>query len=145
MAVQHGREEVRVPDLAPALSHYTDAVWAGDLLFVSGVPALDSAGLLVGPGDVVAQFGQILENLQAVLAAVGLTPVDVIKVNLYLTNVADRPLINPQRIAFFGEARPASTLVGVAELPVPGMLVEMEAVAYLPGRNGAVRAEGSTT
>lgn len=139
------RCEVRVPGLAPALSHYTDAVWAGDLLFVSGVPALDGAGQLVGPGDVVVQFGQILENLRAILAVVELSPADVIKVNLYLTNVADRPLINPQRIAFFGEARPASTLVGVAELPVPGMLVEMEAVAYLPGRTGAVCAEGSTT
>ncbi|MSO47246.1 MAG: RidA family protein [Thermoleophilia bacterium] len=142
--MHHGREEVRVPGLAPPLSHYTDAVWAGDLLFVSGVPALDGAGRLVGPGDVVAQFGQILENLQAILMAVGLTSAAVIKVNLYLTNVADRPLINPQRIAFFGEVRPASTLVGVAELPVPGMLVEMEAVAYLPGRIGALHAEGST-
>ena len=128
---------MRVPGLAPPLSHYADAVRAGDLLFISGVPALAADGSLVGPGDVVAQFGQILETLAAVLAAAGATPADVVKVNVYLVNVDDRPLINPQRIAFFGSTRPASTLVGVAELPVPGMLVEMEAVAYLPGRTGA--------
>jgi 2-iminobutanoate/2-iminopropanoate deaminase len=55
-----------------------------------------------------------------------------VKVNIYLTNVDDRPLINPLRQAFFGEARPASTLVGVKELPVPGMKVEIEAVAVMP-------------
>ena len=75
----------------------------------------------------------MLKNLAAILAAGGCTPADVVKVNVYLTNVDDRPLINPLRQAFFGEARPASTLVGVKELPVPGMKVEIEAVAVLPG------------
>jgi enamine deaminase RidA (YjgF/YER057c/UK114 family) len=50
---------------------------------------------------------------------------------VYLTNVDDRPLINPLRQRFFGDAKPASTLVGVKELPVPGMKVEMEAVAII--------------
>ena len=50
-----------------------------------------------------------------------------------VTDVADRTLINPVRQAFFGNARPASTLVGVNELPVPGMKVEIEAVAVAPG------------
>ena len=65
------REELRVPGLAAPLSHYTDAVRAGGLLFVSGMPALDGDGNLVGPGDVVAQFGQVLANLRAVLDAAG--------------------------------------------------------------------------
>lgn len=139
------REEIRVPGLAAALSHYTDAVLAGDFLFVSGVPALDADGALVGPGDVEAQFAQILKNLRMVLDATGATAADIVKVTVFMTNVDDRPRINPQRIAFFGEARPASTLVEVSRLPIPGMLVEMEAVAYLPGRTGAIRAERSTT
>lgn len=139
------REELRVPGLAAPLSHYADAVRAGDLLFVSGMPALDADGALVGPGDVVAQFAQVLANLRAVLDAAGATPADVVKVTVFLTDVDDRPRINPLRQAFFGEARPASTLVGVKELPVPGMLVEMEAVAVLPGRDGAEGAGRSTS
>ena len=139
------REELRVPGLAAPLSHYADAVRVGDLLFVSGMPALDADGALVGPGDVEAQFGQVLANLRAVLDAAGATPADVVKVTVYLTDVDDRPRINPQRQAFFGEARPASTLVGVKELPVPGMLVEMEAVVHLPGRDGADGAGRSTS
>jgi reactive intermediate/imine deaminase len=127
------RVEIRVPELAEPISHYTDAVRVGDLLFVSGVPALDGDGNLVGGDDVAAQFDQILRNLSAVLEAAGATPADVVKVNVYLTNVDDRPLINPARQRFFGSAKPASTLVGVKELPVPGMKVEMEAVAIVRG------------
>ena len=139
------REELRVPGLAAPLSHYADAVRAGDLLFVSGMPALDGDGQLVGPGDVVAQFAQVLANLRAVLDAAGATPADVVKVTVFLTDVDDRPRINPLREEFFGSARPASTLVEVSRLPVPGMLVEMEAVVQLPGPNGAEGAGRSTS
>lgn len=145
MTAVAAREEVRAPGLGEPLSHYTDAVWAGDLLFVSGMPALDGDGSLVGPGDVVAQFGQVLANLRAVLAAADATPADVVKVTVFLTDVDDRPRINPLREEFFGATRPASTLVEVSRLPVPGMVVEMEAVAYLPGRSGAQSARRSTT
>lgn len=139
------REELRVPGLAAPLSHYADAVRAGDLLFVSGMPALDGDGELVGPGDVVAQFAQVLANLRAVLDAAGATSADVVKVSVFLTDVDDRPRINPLREEFFGSARPASTLVEVSRLPVPGMLVEMEAVVQLPGPNGAEGAGRSTS
>ena len=139
------REELRVPGLAAPLSHYADAVRAGDLLFVSGMPALDGDGELVGPGDVVAQFAQVLANLRAVLDAAGATPADVVKVSVFLTDVDDRPRINPLRQEFFGSARPASTLVEVSRLPVPGMLVEMEAVVQLPGPSGAEGAGRSTS
>lgn len=93
----------------------------------------------------MAQFGQVLENLARVLAAAGASPSDVVKVTVFLTNVDDRPRINPQRIEFFGTTLPASTLVEVSRLPVPGMLVEMEAVAYVHGRIGAAGAKGSST
>jgi 2-iminobutanoate/2-iminopropanoate deaminase len=143
--VRSAREELRVPGLAAPLSHYADAVRAGDLLFVSGMPALDGAGDLVGPGDVVAQFAQVLANLRAVLDAAGASPADVVKVTVFLTDVDDRPRINPLRQEFFGSARPASTLVEVSRLPVPGMLVEMEAVVQLPGPSGAEGAGRSTS
>jgi 2-iminobutanoate/2-iminopropanoate deaminase len=125
------REEVRVPGQAEPISHYTDAVRAGDLLFVSGCVPVDSEGKLVGGGDVVAQTRQALENVGRVLQAAGVTFADVAKVTVYLTDVDDRPKINPVRRQFFGETRPASTLVEVSRLAIPGAKVEIEAVAVV--------------
>lgn len=127
------RAEVSVPGLPPAISHYTDAVRFGDLLFVSGLTAHDATGSLVGEGDAAAQTRQILQNLGAVLQHCGATFADVLKVTVFLTDVNDRSAINPVRQAFFGSARPASTLVGVQALALPGMKVEIEAVVGLPG------------
>jgi 2-iminobutanoate/2-iminopropanoate deaminase len=126
------REEIRVDGLAEPISHFTDAVRAGDLLFVSGIVAVDGEGRLVGGDDVVAQTRQVLENMHAVLAAAGCGFEDVVKVTIYLTDADDRPLINPLRQEVFGEARPASTLVEVPRLAVPGAKVEIEAVALIP-------------
>lgn len=126
------RRELRVAALAEPISHYTDAVVAGDLLFVSGVVAIDGEGALVGGDDVVAQTRQVFENLRAVLDGAGCGFEDVVKVTVYLTDVDDRPKLNPVRQEIFGEARPASTLVEVSRLAVPGAKVEIEAVALIP-------------
>lgn len=125
------REEIRAPGQPEPISHYTDAVRAGDLLFVSGCVPVDSEGKLVGGGDVVAQTRQALENVGRVLEAAGVTFADVAKVTVYLTDVDDRPRINPVRREFFGETRPASTLVEVSRLAIPGAKVEIEAVAVV--------------
>jgi 2-iminobutanoate/2-iminopropanoate deaminase len=127
-----GREEIRVPELAEPISHYTDAVRAGQLLFVSGFVPVDGEGCLVGGDDVVAQTRQVFANLGAVLAAAGATFADVVKVTVYLTDIADRTRINPVRQEFFGDMRPASTLVEVSALAVPGAKLEIEAVALVP-------------
>lgn len=126
------REEYRVEGLAEPISHFTDAVRAGDLLFVSGIVAVDGDGGLVGGDDVVAQTRQIFETMRTVLAAAGCGFEDVVKVTIFLTDVEDRPLINPVRREVFGATRPASTLVEVPRLAVPGAKVEVEAVALLP-------------
>jgi reactive intermediate/imine deaminase len=126
------RAEIRVDGLAEPLSHYTDAVRAGDLLFVSGLVAVDGDGNLVGGDDVVAQTRQVFENMQAILAAAGCGFEDVVKVTIFLTDIDDRPAINPVREEVFGGARPASTLVEVTRLAVPGARVEIEAVAVVP-------------
>jgi len=125
------RHEYRVEGLNEPLSHYTDAVRHGDLLFISGVAPLDAQGRLVGGDDAAAQTRQVLRNIGKILAAAGAGFEDVLKVTVYLTDVADRAKINPVRQEFFGKARPASTLIGVAALAVPGMKVEIEAVAGL--------------
>src|SRR5207248_4470666 len=88
-----GREEIRVPGQAEPISHYTDAVLAGQLLFVSGCVPVDGEGRLVGGDDVVAQARQVLANVGAVLAAAGASFGDVVKVTVYLTDIADRAAI----------------------------------------------------
>jgi reactive intermediate/imine deaminase len=131
--MSHHREEYRVAGLAEPLSHYTDAVSAGGLLFVSGIVPVDEQGRLVGAGDVAEQTRQVFRNMELVLKAGGRGFGDVVKVVHYLLDVDDRPKINPVRMEFFGEARPASTLVEVSALAVPGALLEIDAVAAIPG------------
>jgi reactive intermediate/imine deaminase len=126
------RAEFRVAGQAEPISHYTDAVRAGDLLFVSGCVPVDGEGRLVGGDDVVAQARQVLANVGAVLAAAGAGFADVVKVTVYLTDIADRVAINPVRQEVFGETRPASTLVEVSALAIPGAKLEIDAVALIP-------------
>lgn len=128
------RQEYRVETLHEPVSHYTDAVRWGDLLFVSGVAPLDKELRLVSE-DVVEQTRKVFLNMKEILDAAGATFADVLRVTVYLTDVRDRARINPVRKEFFGAARPASTLIGVKELVVPGMKVEIEAVVGL--RRGA--------
>jgi reactive intermediate/imine deaminase len=125
------REEFRLESLNIPVSHYTDAVRFGDLLFVSGLAPLDSEGRLVGGDSAAAQTRQIFENMKRILDRAGASFADVLRVTVYLTDVDDRPAINPVRIEYFGETRPASTLIGVKALIVPGMKVEIEAIVGL--------------
>ena len=125
------REEFRVEGMPEPISHYTDAVRAGELLFVSGIVPVDGAGRLVGGDDVVAQARAVFDSLRVVLAAAGASPGDVLKVTVFLADVEDRARINPVRQAFFGDARPASTLVEISRLAIPGAKIEVEAVAVL--------------
>jgi len=125
------RQEFRVAGLNEPISHYTDAVRFGDLLFISGVAPVDAAGKIVGGDDVVAQARQVFVNMAKILKAAGAGFEDILKVTVYLTSVADRAKINPVRQEYFGKARPASTLIGVKQLAIPGMKVEIEAVAGL--------------
>jgi len=126
------REEIRVRSLAEPISHYTDAVRAGNLVFLSGCVPVDGDGRLVGGDDVVAQARQVFANLGAVLAASGASFKDVVKVTVYLVDIADRAAVNPVRQEVFGVTRPASTLVEVSALAVPLAKLEVEAVALVP-------------
>jgi 2-iminobutanoate/2-iminopropanoate deaminase len=126
------REEISVPELGTPISHYTDAVRVGDLLFVSGCVPTDAQGKVVGGDDVAAQARKVFENIGAILERAGATFADVAKVTVYLTDVDDRPLINPVRQEVFGAAKPASTLVEVSRLAIPGIKIEVEAIACIP-------------
>lgn len=131
------REEFEVEGLPPALSHYADAVRFGDLLFVSGVTALGPDQRVAGEGDVVRQAQAVFEGLAKILEAARASFADVLKVTVFLVDVEDRARINPVRQAFFGPHKPASTLIGVKALALPGLLIEIEAVVGLPQPAGA--------
>jgi 2-iminobutanoate/2-iminopropanoate deaminase len=91
---------------------------------------VDESGALVD-GDVVAQAEQVFALIGRVLRAAGGKPADVVKVTVYLLDIEERPLINPVRQAFFGPVRPASTLIEVSRLAVPGARLEVEATALV--------------
>jgi enamine deaminase RidA (YjgF/YER057c/UK114 family) len=86
---------------------------------------------VVGGDDVVAQTREVFAIMRRVLDAAGARPADVVKVTVFLLDIDDRARINPVRQEFFGDARPASTLVEISRLAVPGARVEIEAIAHL--------------
>jgi 2-iminobutanoate/2-iminopropanoate deaminase len=123
-------ERLRLPEQLPQpISHYTDAVVVDGWIWVSGLLALDKDGTLIGGDDVVAQAERVHENLQAVLRKAGVGFEQVVKVTVYLRRIEDRAAVNTVRQRFFGESRPASTLVEVSAFVVPDALVEIDAVA----------------
>ena len=117
--------------LPPPVSHYCDAVRAGDVLYVSGMVALSRDGRVVGKGDAARQAEQIFEHIDRVLAHCGGDASRITSVLIHLTNMEDRARINPVRIRYFGEHLPASTLVQVAALVHPDLVVEVTCTAYL--------------
>ena len=122
--------------LAEPISHYTDAVEAEGFLYISGMLPVNAAGELVGGGDVIRQSEQVLDNIGAVLRSAGASFDDVVRVGVYVRDMADRERINTVRRRYFGDSRPASTLVEVSALAHPGALVEIEAVALLSRQDG---------
>jgi enamine deaminase RidA (YjgF/YER057c/UK114 family) len=123
-------ERLMVPGQKEPLSHYCHVVRAGNHLWVSGAIGVSADGTV--PKDTVEQFRLALAGMDACLKAAGAGPEHVVKVTLYLTDVSDRPRINPLRQEYFGAHRPASTLVGVTALALPGAKVEIECQAVLP-------------
>lgn len=126
------RQEYKVAGLPMAISHYTDAVRWGNLLFVSGCAAIGEDGQVISPGDVAKQAEVVHEYLGAALGAAGTDFAHVLKVTVFLTDAADRHTVNEVRKRFFGSAKPASTLIEVRALVLPGLVVEIEAVAGMP-------------
>lgn len=123
--------EYRVAGLPEPVSHYTDAVVAGNLAFISGMIALDADGRIIGEDDVVVQTEVVHDYLGLCLDAVGSSFAQIAKVTVFVTDIADREAINAVRQRRFGDHRPASTLVQVSALVVPSARVEIEAVALL--------------
>ncbi|WP_276498038.1 RidA family protein [Pontibacter litorisediminis] len=113
---------------AVAVGPYAHAVEAGDLVFLSGQTPIDAATGKLVEGDIAAQTEQCFKNLFQVLTAAGLTPDHVVKVNVFLTDMANFAAMNAVYEKQFTAPYPARTTIGVASLPL-GAQVELEMIA----------------
>jgi 2-iminobutanoate/2-iminopropanoate deaminase len=121
------RNPVTSPKLSPPVGPFSMAVRGGDALFVSGQVAQDPATGALIEGGVARQADQVLRNLAAVLEAAGKDLDDVVRVGVYLTNMADFAAMNEVYLRHFQARYPARTAIGVAALPL-GAAVEMDAI-----------------
>ena len=112
---------------------YSHVAKAGDTVYIAGQVALDAGGTLVGKGDIEAQTHQVYANLQAILEELGGSLEDIVKLTTYLTERSQLDAFRRVRNRFFGDSFPPNTLLFISGLAQPDYLVEIEAVAFLPG------------
>ena len=114
-------------------TNYHHVIRADNMLFIAGQVALDGSGQLVGEGDMKAQVQQVLKNLETVLSSQGADFRHVVKINIFTTDVDAFREASEVRQRYFRGNPPASTLVEIKRLARPQFLVEIEAIAMLPG------------
>jgi reactive intermediate/imine deaminase len=125
------RRQIIHTDAAPkAIGPYSQAVRVGDTVYVSGQIPLDPATGTLVSGDIEAEIRRVLENLQAIVQAAGGSLAQVVKVNVYLTDLAHFAAVNQLMATYFSEPYPARAAIGVAALP-RGARIEMECVLSL--------------
>ncbi|MES9543569.1 RidA family protein [Spirillospora sp. NPDC049024] len=129
--------QIDAPGLAPGpgYSHAVSVDVPGRLVVVSGQIALDSAGNLVGPGDLEAQTRQVFANLETALTAAGARWEHVVRLGYFLRDVSGVGVVRAVRAEFVPEhVAPAASLVEVSRLVRDDLLVEIEALAVVPAR-----------
>lgn len=127
-------QEVVSADLAPPNGHFAQAISApaqGRLLFISGMTARNAEGGVTGVGDVTAQTHQVCRNLQAAARAGGATLDDIVRVDVYLRDMADFDAVHDVRRQYFTGIAPASTMVEVSGFVKQDYLVEINAIAVI--------------
>ena len=122
------RTHLHAPSAPAAIGPYSHGVWAGELLYLSGQTPIDPATGTLIDGDVQAQTQRVFDNLEGALHDAGLTMNDVIKCNVYLTDMASFSAMNAAYSTRFSAPFPARTTVAVAGLPL-GADVEIELIA----------------
>jgi len=120
---------ILIPDILQPVSHYCHAVEAHGIIWVSGLVGMNFDGTI--PENTKEQFDIAMKDLNTCLVAAGGSSFDVVKVRVFLTDINDRTIINPKRIEYFGEHKPASTLLEISALVDPRMKVEIEAEAVI--------------
>ncbi len=123
------KQFVRTPNAPQPLGPYSQGIKAGNFLFVAGQGPIDPKTGQMSSEEIETQTRQTLENIKAIVEASGLSMRDLVKVSIFLKNVDDFRKVNEVYKTFFLENPPARTTVE-AKLPAPGMLIEIDAIAY---------------
>lgn len=124
------RQTIRTDQAPEAIGTYSQAVRAGDTVYLSGQIPLVPETMTLVEGDIRAQIDWVFRNLAAVAEAAGGGLADVVKLNVYLTDLASFPVVNEVMAEYFTEPYPARAAIGVSELP-KGAAVEMDAILVL--------------
>jgi reactive intermediate/imine deaminase len=124
------RQIIRTDAAPKAIGPYSQAVRVGDTVYVSGQIPLDPATGALVSGDIEAEIRRVIDNLEAIVQAAGGTLAQVVKVNVFLTDLAHFALVNQLMAEYFSEPYPARAAIGVAALP-RGARIEMECVLSL--------------
>ena len=123
---------VQDPKLPPPAGPYSPAQVFNRLVFVSGQGAVDPATGQLAGGDIETQTEQVLKNVRAILEAGGSDLQHVLRCGVFLTDMSEFARMNAVYARMFGGHRPARTTVQVSALPLEGLRVEIDAVAYVP-------------
>lgn len=136
---------ISTPEAPQAIGTYSQAVRVGDTVYLSGQIPLDPASMNLVAGDMRGQIVRVFDNLKAVAETAGGRLADVVKLNVFLTDLAHFPLVNEVMAQYFQEPYPARAAIGVAALP-KGASVEMDAVLVLDksARHKGVKKRKST-
>jgi reactive intermediate/imine deaminase len=124
------REIIRTDQAPQAIGTYSQAVKVGQTVYLSGQIPLVPETMVMVEGDMEAQIRRVFDNLQAVARAAGGSLADVVKLNVFLTDLGHFPLVNQVMAEYFSEPYPARAAIGVAALPKDAG-VEMDAVMQL--------------
>ncbi|KAF0190694.1 MAG: TdcF protein [Gammaproteobacteria bacterium] len=126
------KQIISTADAPQAIGTYSQAVKVGSAVYLSGQIPLDPKTLAMVGGTMEAQIVRVFDNLRAVARAAGGDLADVVKLNVFLTDLAHFPLVNEVMARYFTAPYPARAAIGVASLP-KGAAVEMDAVMHLGG------------
>jgi reactive intermediate/imine deaminase len=124
------RQTIHTSHAPQAIGPYSQAVRAGDTVYLSGQIPLDPATMQLVSGDIEAEIRQVFENLKAVAEAAGGSLANAVKVNVFLTDLAHFAKVNDIMATYCTQPFPARAAIGVAQLP-KGARVEIECVLYL--------------
>ena len=124
-------QPVTSSNLPTPVGPYSPGMIFGQLVFVSGQAGRDPATGTIAP-DVAGQTEQVLKNIATILEAAGSSLQHVLRCGVFLVDMKEFPTMNEVYARTFGAHRPARTTVEVSGLPGPGLLVEIDAIAYIP-------------
>jgi 2-iminobutanoate/2-iminopropanoate deaminase len=125
-------ERIFTPGAPAPRGPYSPAVRAGDFIYVSGQVPVDPISGQTVSGDVKAETRRVLENIKLNLEGCGASMADVVKCQVFLSDIKDFAAMNEVYSEFFGDSKPARTTIGVAALPMAGAKIEIDAIAYKP-------------